>query len=90
MIVLRKNSWDRENRNDKSVYEVECTNLQSFRLNKMNDDSVQKFKIRVAGDFLSLEKKTLCLEFYYQEFIKHFKHSSVIFNQYFPKMQSQV
>ena len=35
-------------------------------------------------------KKMLRLEFYYQEFIKHFKHSSVIFNQYFPKMQSQV
>ena len=89
MIVLRKNSWDRENPNDKSVYEVECTNLQSFRLNKMNDDSVQKFKIRVAGIPYRLEKM-LRLEFYYQEFIMHFKHSSVIFNQYFPKMQSQV
>ena len=55
----------------------------------MNDDSVQKFKIRVAGIPYRLEKM-LRLEFYYQEFIMHFKHSSVIFNQYFPKMQSQV
>ena len=57
----------------------------------MSDDSVsvQKFKIRVAGIPYRLEKM-LRLEFYYQEFIMHFKHSSVIFNQYFPKMQSQV